>query len=222
MKLEYGPREKLEKNGIHALEDKELLAILIKTGSKNEKVLELSERILREISSLKSLTDYSYEELMTFTGIGKAKAMTIVSALELGTRIRKQYIECRSLKTINDEINYLKDDFINENTEKIIIIYLNASLKIISKQTINSTSINSVYFDIKDILKRAIKLNAVYIIISHNHPSGDINPSLEDIKTVKRLENKLNEFQISLYDSLIFTDEYYYSMKYSLEPHKLK
>ena len=99
MKIEYGPREKLEKYGIQSLDDKELLAILIKTGSKDEPVLELSEKILKEVTSLSNLNDYTFEELMMFKGIGKAKAMTIVSALELGTRIRKQYIEIKVLQT---------------------------------------------------------------------------------------------------------------------------
>ena len=116
----------------------------------------------------------------------------------------------------------LKNDFYNQASEKIIILYLSSSLKIISKQVITSFSINSSFFSIKEILKRALKLNAIYITISHNHPSGNPNPSVEDKKTINNLEKKLLEFGIELYDSLIFTDDYYYSMKYSIEPHKIE
>ena len=222
MKLEFGPREKLEEKGIKALDNKELLAILIKTGSKELNVIDLCDKILNEVNSLSNLNDYTFEELMTFNGIGKAKAMTIISALELSNRIRDERRNIKSIKTIKDEVNYLKNDFYNQANEKIIILYLSSSLKIISKQVITSFSINSSFFNIKEILKRALKLNAIYITISHNHPSGNPNPSVEDKKTINNLEKKLLEFGIELYDSLIFTDDYYYSMKYSIEPHKIE
>ncbi len=222
MKLEFGPREKLEEKGIKSLDNKELLAILIKTGSKELNVIDLCDKILKEVNSLSNLNDYTFEELMTFNGIGKAKAMTIISALELSNRIRDERRNIKSIRTIKDEVNYLKNDFYNQANEKIIILYLSSSLKIISKQVIASFSINSSFFNIKEILKRALKLNAIYITISHNHPSGNPNPSIEDKKTINNLEKKLLEFGIELYDSLIFTDDYYYSMKYSIEPHKIE
>lgn len=222
MKLEFGPREKLEEKGIKSLDNKELLAILIKTGSKELNVIDLCDKILKEVNSLSNLNDYTFEELMTFNGIGKAKAMTIISALELSNRIRDERRNIKSIRTIKDEVNYLKNDFYNQANEKIIILYLSSSLKIISKQVIASFSINSSFFNIKEILKRALKLNAIYITISHNHPSGNPNPSVEDKKTINNLEKKLLEFGIELYDSLIFTDDYYYSMKYSIEPHKIE
>ena len=222
MKLEFGPREKLEEKGVKSLDNKELLAILIKTGSKELNVIDLCDKILNEVNSLSNLNDYTFEELMTFNGIGKAKAMTIISALELSNRIRDERRNIKSIRTIKDEVNYLKNDFYNQASEKIIILYLSSSLKIISKQVITSFSINSSFFSIKEILKRALKLNAIYITISHNHPSGNPNPSVEDKKTINNLEKKLLEFGIELYDSLIFTDDYYYSMKYSIEPHKIE
>lgn len=221
MKIEYGPREKLEKYGIQSLDDKELLAILIKTGSKDEPVLELSEKILKEVTSLSNLNDYTFEELMMFKGIGKAKAMTIISAIELSNRIRKQYKNTKTIRTLRDEVIYLKDDFYGLSNERIVILYLNPAFKIISKQIINSFSFNSSYFTINEILKRALKLNSTNIIIAHNHPSGSTEPSVDDKKTLNNLENKLNEFNINLFDSLILTDEYYYSMKYSIMPHKI-
>ena len=102
-----------------------------------------------------------------------------------------------------------------------MILYLNPAFKVISKQIINSFSFNSAYFTINEVLKRALKLNSTNIIIAHNHPGGSTEPSVEDKKTLNNLENKLNEFNINLFDSLILTDEYYYSMKYSIMPHKI-
>ena len=222
MRIINGPREKLEEKGIKSLDDKELLAVLIKTGSKDTSVLDLCDKILKEVNSLSNLNDYTFEELMTFNGIGKAKAMTIICAIELSNRIRNERRNIKSLRTVRDEVDYLRNDFYNLTYEKIIILYLNSSLKIISKQTISSISINSSFFNYKEVLKRALKLNAIYITISHNHPSGITSPSIEDKKTINNLEKKLSEFGIGLYDSLIFTDDYYFSMKYSIEPHKIE
>ena len=123
MKLEFGPREKLEEKGIKSLDNKELLAILIKTGSKELNVIDLCDKILKEVNSLSNLNDYTFEELMTFNGIGKAKAMTIISALELSNRIRDERRNIKSIRTIKDEVNYLKNDFYNQTSEKIFFIF---------------------------------------------------------------------------------------------------
>lgn len=217
MKISYGPREKLEEKGISSLSDEEILAILIKTGSKTENVLELSKRILDEIDSPQILSDYTFQELMQFKGIGRAKAMTICCSIELSNRIRKRNKNLKSIKTSKDVIEYCIDDFLGLTFEKVDIIFLNSNLKILSKHQINNGVFNKAYLDTREILKRSLKLNASFIVIVHNHPGGSAIPSLEDRDTLNKLEELLNNFDITIYDSIIVTDYTYFSMKYSIK-----
>ena len=222
MKLTNGPREKLEKLGIKSLTNEELIAILIKTGTKNETVLDLSKRILSDIDTLNLLNDYSYEELMSYKGLGKAKAMTIVCAIELGNRIRYEKYNRNQIKSVKDEVDYIKNDFIDNSYEKIIVVYLSHNNYIISKQIFESESKIMIRLDINAIIKKSLRLNAFSVVIAHNHPDNVCLPSKEDVLTINNLKNKLNELEIELFDSLIFTDNEYYSMIYSVEPRRLK
>jgi len=222
MKLTTGPRERIKKYGIQSLEDYELIAILLKTGSLDKNVIELSKDILDEIISLKTLNDYKYEEFLKFKGIGDAKAMTLCAALELSNRIKKIDHNIKTIRTVYDEILLLKDDFYNLSKERLIIVFLDSSLKVLSKQLMQEGRQDSVVIDVKEILKRALKLNSTIIITAHNHPSGQEEPSNGDIKAYNALERKMKEFEIDIFDHLIFTNETYLSIKYGKKPKSLK
>ncbi len=221
MKIQNGPREKLEKYGIKSLTNEELIAILLKTGTKNESVIELSKRILFDIDNLNILSDYSFEEFMTYKGLGKAKAMTLVSAIELGNRIRYEKFNRKQIKSVKDEVDFLKNDYIENLYEKVIVVFLTHNNYIISKRSYDSFSKNKVNVDINSIIKKSLRLNASSVIISHNHPDNNCLPSKEDVITINRLKQKLNELDIDLFDSIIFTDNEYYSMVYSVEPRRI-
>jgi len=216
MKMEYGPREKIVEKGVKSLKDYELLAVLLQTGNRQENVIELSKRILSESASLRELNDYTLEELMAYEGIGKTKALTIISALELSNRLRTKKIYIKKITTPKDAFDYLYNDYLNINNEKVIIIYLDPKLCIISKQVLTIGGFDRAVIDYKEILARGLKLKSSFVIIAHNHPSGDITPSKEDVYTINELERKLNEFGIALFDSIIISDDDYYSMKYGL------
>lgn len=211
MKLKDGPREKLEEFGVKCLKDEELLAILLKTGNKNESVLDLSRRILNDAVSIKNLNDYSFEELMVFKGIGKAKAMTIVSALELSKRLDGKTEKPKYIKCPRDIFTYLKDDYKGLEKERLIVLYLDSSYKVVYKYLAGDGNFNSIILDEKEIVKRALKLNAVSVCLAHNHPSGLLYPSLEDENVTESLKRRLLFFNIDLFDHLIITDDDYYS-----------
>lgn len=212
--IKDGPREKLEKYGVSVLKDEELLAILLKTGSKKEDVISLSKRVLEECISLKNLLDYSYHDLMVFDGIGKCKAMTIISSLELSRRLLIKDNKRKLIRCPKDIYNLIKDDYINLTIERFSIIYLDTNYSVIYIKTIDGT-FNKVIFDDRDIIKKAIKLNAISICLCHNHPGGNINPSIEDLESTEMLESKLIYLGIELFDHIIISNDEYYSIKYS-------
>lgn len=207
------PREKLLTKGIASLGDAELLAILIRSGTRNETAVELSKKILEGTNhNLNELGKKSVYELMKMKGIGKAKAISIVAALEIGKRRKSEEIlKKNAIKNCNDVFEIFHPLMCDLITEEFWVLLLNQSNKILSSETISKGGMTSTVVDIRNILRLALEKKAVSIILCHNHPSGNLTPSNEDISITKKLKEAAAIMDISLLDHLIVADSGFYS-----------
>jgi len=208
------PREKLLLKGISALSDAELIAILIGSGNKNETAVDLSRRILESCDNqLHKLAKKTINELINeFNGIGEAKAISIVAALELGRRRKDNHVdEIPVLKSSKDAYNYLRPKMIDLPHEEFWVMLLSRSLKITEAYKVSQGGITGTIVDVKIIFKKAIQSYASSIIVAHNHPSGNLNPSEQDIEITKKIKQAGEIVDIKLLDHLIITDNNYFS-----------
>lgn len=207
------PREKLVNKGKIALSDSELIAILIGSGSKDETAVELSKRILSSIkNNLNELGKLSVDDLIKFKGIGQAKAITIITALELGRR--------RSLETALEKIKITSSRSVFDVMQPILgeleheefwIIYLNNANKIQLKTQLSKGGITGTMVDTRLVFKRALELAATGIILCHNHPSGTLKPSSSDISLTKKIKLGGEVLDVKVLDHLIITEKDYFS-----------
>lgn len=207
------PREKLMLKGRNSLSDAELIAILIGSGNTKESAVELSRRILSSANdNLIELSLLSLKDLMKFNGIGEAKAITIIAALELGKRRRSA--EARERKTITsskdvfEQIYALTSDL---HYEKFWVILLDQANKIIRTVEVSEGGITGTVADPKKIFKLALEGNACNIILCHNHPSGQLKPSDADIKITERMKKSGEILDIRVLDHIIIGADAYYS-----------
>lgn len=212
------PYEKLEMYGAEKLSNSELLAIIIKTGTKEKTSVEIAKQILSikkeniENNNMSFLNDISLEELMKINGIGKVKAMQIKAICELAKRMSKP-LEISKIK-INSSIdvsNLLMDELRLEKRERIKELILNTKNVLLKIVDISYGGTNSASFDIKSILEEPIKMCAPKIILVHNHPSGDPTPSVEDIEVTKRIEQSAKIMGIELLDHIVIGNQKYAS-----------
>ena len=207
------PREKLRDKGKATLSDAELLAILIGSGTRNESAVELCKRILASVdNNLNALGKLSMKQLMEFKGIGEAKAITIIAALELGRRRRSE--EALELKKISSSLSVfeLMQPIIGELPhEEFWILYLNNSNKVIQKNQLSKGGITGTLVDVRLALKTAIEVGAVGLILAHNHPSGSLKPSEADKQITKKLKLAADSLDIKVIDHLIITEKAYFS-----------
>ena len=207
------PREKLMLKGKVALSDGELIAILIGSGSRNESAVELSKRILASVdNNLNALGKLSLQQLMTFKGIGEAKAISIIAALELGRRRRgEDAIELKKI-TSSKSIFELMQPIIGElSHEEFWIIYLNNSNKVISKSQLSKGGITGTVVDTRLVFKSAIENGAVSVILVHNHPSGTLVASEADKQITRKIKVAGESLDIKVLDHLIVTETNYFS-----------
>jgi DNA repair protein RadC len=207
------PREKLILKGKIALSDAELLAIIIGSGTRNKSAVELSKEILSTFgNNLSEFSRVQISDLMKFNGIGEAKAINIIAALELGRR--RQGSETPSkLKVIGAAMVYqhLKPFLGDLNHEEFYIIMLNHANEIIHTKQVSKGGMSSTIVDGKIIFNMALTFQASAIIVSHNHPSGNLNPSKQDVILTKSLREFGNYIDLPLLDHIIFTDNGYFS-----------
>lgn len=203
------------KNGRRHLTDAELIAILIGTGNKNETSVDLSKRILNFYeNNLTKLGKASIPELSKFKGIGEAKAISIVAALELGLRRKDSPAdEIIQVTASSDVYKYLGSTFAHLNHEEFWILLLNRSNKIIGKYLISKGGQAGTVADPKIIFKTALENNAAYIVLAHNHPSGNLRPSESDNHLTKDAVASGLMLGLPIADHIIFTDNGYYSYK---------
>jgi len=211
--LEDRPREKLLAKGIQSLSDAELIAILIGSGSRDETAVELSKRILASVSNnLNELGKLNISDLQNFKGIGEAKAISIVAAMELGKRRKiSEIIEKKKITSSNDVYEIFNSILGDLPYEEFWVVFLNRSNSIIDKQKISQGGVSGTIIDVRLIMKHAIEKLASGIILCHNHPSGNLNPSKSDIDITKKLSDAGKIMEISVLDHVIVTDGHYYS-----------
>ncbi len=207
------PREKLVLKGKVALSDAELLAILLGSGSKNETAVDLAKRILKHTGdNLIELSKLSINDLMKFKGIGQAKAITVIAALELGRRRREaEALDRKIISSSRDAYEILQKEVSDKPYEEFWVLLLNRSNKVLRKVCIGEGGMSGTVVDPKKIFKIAIENNAACIILCHNHPSGNLKPSDSDIKLTKKIKDAGNNLDISVLDHVIIGDEKYYS-----------
>ncbi|WP_421976987.1 RadC family protein [Roseivirga seohaensis] len=207
------PREKLLLKGKAALSDAELIAILIGSGSRELSAVDLSKKILGHSNhDLNTLAKQSVTELQQFKGIGEAKAISIVSALELGRR-RKSFESDKKLKITNSKDVYelMKPELMDQPVEQFWVVMLKRNNEVIQKRVISLGGVSGTVADPKVIFKRALEDLASGIILVHNHPSGNLKPSQADIRLTEKLKNAGNLLEIPVLDHIIFTDDGYFS-----------
>lgn len=207
------PREKLLQKGKHSLSDSELIAILIGSGSRNESAVELSKRILSASrNNLNELGKLSVNQLCKFKGIGPAKAVTIVAALELGRRRRlEEALEQKKITSSHSVFEIMQPVIGELPHEEFWILYLNNSNKIIEQFQISKGGITGTLVDVRITLKKALELGAVSIILVHNHPSGNLKASEADKQLTKKLKLAAESLDIKILDHLIVTEKSYLS-----------
>ncbi|HEY4193990.1 MAG TPA: DNA repair protein RadC [Mucilaginibacter sp.] len=207
------PREKLSTQGRRALSDAELIAILIGSGSRTESAVELSKRILHHYDNdLNKLAKASIAELSNFRGIGEAKAISIIAALEIGRR--RNDTETKAIETIlssKDGYNIMRRHLVDLNHEEFWIILLGRSSKVLGKELISKGGLSNTIADPKVIFHMALQHQASGIILVHNHPSGNLKPSQLDIQLTKNLSAAGKMLDINVLDHLIIGDNGYFS-----------
>lgn len=217
------PYEKLELYGEKSLSEAELLAIIIKTGTKEETSVEIAKRILnlnKEFNSknLNFLREKSIEELMKVKGIGRVKAIQIKALCEFATRMNKP-LDYRRVKiqSPGDIAKILTEDMRYLRTELLKLVILNNSNEILKIQNIAEGNSNMVFADAKNILSEVIKMQAPKIILAHNHPSENLKPSKSDIDFTKRIEQACEILGIQLLDHIIIAGSNYTSIFYEMK-----
>lgn len=207
------PREKLMLQGRTSLTEAELIAILIGSGSRELSAVELSKQILAQNQNdLNQLAKLSVNDLMQFKGIGEAKAISIVSALELGRRRKEtDQSERTQIRSSKDVYQYIKPKLLDQPVEQFWIICLNRANKIIGSRMISHGGVTGTVADPKIIFKFALNDLASGIILIHNHPSGNLKPSHADKKLTQKMVESGRLLEIPVLDHLIFTDEAYFS-----------
>ena len=208
------PREKALNNGVQSLSNEELLAVILKCGTRGVSVLELANDIFKRYYSFNNIMNCSYDELMKIKGISKAKAIELLAIMEIAKRIQKNKIN--SIKVINSPDD-IYDNFSvllkEEKQENFMVIFLNIKSHIIKYETLFVGGVNCSIIDVNFILKKAINYGACKIICLHNHPSGDPTPSNQDIIITKKIDLNADMLDIKLMDHIIIGKNSYVSLK---------
>ncbi len=209
------PREKLLHKGKNVLSDAELIAILIGSGNKEMSAVDLSKFILSSVDdNLIGLSKLSINDLLKFKGIGEAKAISIIAALELGKRRREsEVIEKKKISCSRDVFEVMQSNLCDLQYEEFWILLLNRTNKIINKISVSEGGIAGTVVDPKKVFKIALDNNASSLILCHNHPSGSIEPSEADIKLTNKIKEAGQFIDIPVIDHIIMGDEKYFSFK---------
>ncbi|NMB35898.1 MAG: DNA repair protein RadC [Firmicutes bacterium] len=212
--LEERPREKMKEQGAGRLSNTELLAIILRTGYREETAIHLAEKVISRAGGLRFLPDYTLEELQKIKGIGLAKAVQIKAALELGRRIAASFRpKTLSLSSPQEVAGFLMEEMRYYRKEYFKIILLDTKNQIISLEDISVGSLNSSIVHPREIFNVPIKKSAAAIILVHNHPSGDPHPSREDLDVTTRLVDAGKILGISVLDHIIVGEKSYFSFK---------
>ncbi|MDT8859522.1 DNA repair protein RadC [Alkalihalobacillus sp. MEB130] len=208
------PRERLLQEGAQALTNQEIIAILLRSGTKKESVLQVAQHLLAKFDGLLLLKDAAIEELRSINGIGEAKAVELAAAIELGRRIHNvQTDERYVIRSPEDVSNFVMEDMRFLHQEHFDCLYLNTKNQVLIRKTIFIGSLNASIVHPREVFKEAFRRSAASIICLHNHPSGDPTPSREDIEVTKRLAESGKVLGIELLDHIIIGDRKFVSLK---------
>ncbi|MCT2409057.1 DNA repair protein RadC [Chryseobacterium antibioticum] len=207
------PREKFLQKGKSSLSDSELLAIIMGSGSRDESALELARKILSSVNnSWHQLSLLSSKELMKFKGIGEVKALSIIAALEIGKRRAVQEIPDKPvISNSKDAYFILKNQLSDLRTEEFWALFLNQSNKVVHTSQLTQGGISQSIVDVRVLFKTALDHFSTGIIIAHNHPSGSLKPSKEDISITQKIKEAGKTLSIQLLDHIIITQDTYFS-----------
>jgi DNA repair protein RadC len=213
MQKEERPRERLIKNGASALSDSELLAIILRTGSRKENVINLSQRILGEYN-IKQLSQINSTQLMKVHGIKESKAAQILACFEIARRLESfNSVEKPKISSPEDVYRRLFPRMREQKKEMFIELCLDTKNQILKEEVISVGSLNANVVHPREVFKLALTESAAHIIVAHNHPSGDPAPSREDIEITKKLVETGNIMGITVLDHVIIGDGRHFSMK---------
>ncbi|RYE57108.1 MAG: JAB domain-containing protein [Sphingobacteriales bacterium] len=211
--LDDRPREKMQSKGAAALSNSELLAILINNGNKEKSALQIAKEILQvSQNNLDELGKLSLKELQTVKGIGFAKAITITAAMELGRRRNSSdFLQKQMVRSSGEIANYLKVALKDHAHEVFAVVFLNRANKILHFEIVSSGGLTGTVADPRIILKKALETGATSLVLSHNHPSGNLRPSRADEELTHKIKQAALYFDIRVLDHIIVSDEGYYS-----------
>jgi DNA repair protein RadC len=211
------PYEKCEKYGAGLLSDAELLAVILRTGSKNQRVMDLAVNILNNATVHTGLNGLNYltmKELTRIKGVGRVKAIELLCLAEITKRMSKEIHRDRlKLVTPQSVADYYMQDMRHLTREQVLLLMMDSKNKIIKDMIVSEGTVNTSIMPTREIFVQAVKHEAVNIILLHNHPSGDPTPSAEDIRVTKKLSEAGNLIGITLMDHLIIGDNRYISLK---------
>lgn len=207
------PREKLLLKGQRVLSDSELLAIIMGSGSRDESAVDLAKRILASVeNNWNNLSRLSVKDLCKFKGVGEAKAISIITALEIGRRRAAQgLLEKPKIGSSQDAFLLLQSIIGDLPVEEFWVLYLNQGNFVVRKEQISKGGINQTSVDLRIIMKFALEEMATSLILAHNHPSGNLKPSQADINLTRKIKEAALSLDIEVFDHLIVTQKSYFS-----------
>ena len=207
------PREKLLQKGKSTLSDAELIAILIGSGSRNESAVALSKKILASVENdLNELGKLSIKQLKAFHGIGEAKAVTIIAALEIGRRRRgTESQKTAKINSSRDAFDILQPRIGDLEHEEFWILYLNNGNKVLHSALLSKGGLTGTLVDVRIVMRQALELGAIALVLAHNHPSGTLRPSKGDRDVTAKLKRAALALDITILDHLIVTEKDYFS-----------
>ena len=204
--LEERPREKAFHHGIESLNNIELLALVLRTGNKQESAIELAQRVINEIGGFRYLHDINYYQLIQIKGIKQA-----IAIIEIAKRLDKQPVAMSAIKEPRDGYELLKNQLMFEQQEKVIVLCLNSRLEVIKEKTVFIGGNNISIISGRELFKEALICGSNRVMVVHNHPSGNPEPSIEDIEATERLYSMAKELDIDVVDHLIIGRSRFYS-----------
>ncbi|SDB81535.1 RadC family protein [Shouchella lonarensis] len=208
------PRERLLREGARALSNQEIIAILLRSGTKAQSVVHLASQLLSRFPTLTALKEAAIEELCTVNGIGAAKAVELTAAIELGRRIHMEEKGDRHIISTPDDAAHIMMEELRElKQEHFVALYLNSKNHVMKKQTLFVGSLNASIVHPREVFKEALRYSSAAVICLHNHPSGDPEPSREDVYATERLSDAGRLLGIPLLDHIIIGDGCFVSLK---------
>ncbi|AWB45726.1 hypothetical protein DCC85_17035 [Paenibacillus sp. CAA11] len=211
---EERPRERMMRYGAGALSHAELLAILLRTGTRHESAVHVANRLLARSGGIRNIVDFSVSELMQTKGIGEAKAIQLQAGIELGRRLaRSAPTEATVIRSPRDAADILMEQLRYLQKEHFVCLFLNTKNHVIAQETLSIGSLNASIVHPREVFRAAIKSSSAAVICAHNHPSGDPTPSQEDIQITRRLCEAGEIVGIDVLDHLVIGDGTYVSLK---------